>query len=393
MVTREIAKGVYGIMMNDWDRRLFDELIPLPEGTSYNAYLIKDEKNILIDTSDPSKSGKFMRVLRDLSEGRIDYIVSNHSEQDHSGCIPDVLKAFPDSKVIASDKGVSLLSKLLSIPEERCKTVGNGEELSIGTRKLRFLHAPWVHWPETMITYDIDDRILFPCDLFGAHLATSTFYASCGENLHSSAKRYYAEIMMPFRNNIRKHLELIEKLDIGIIAPSHGPVYNNPDFIISAYRNWVSDSVKNEVVIPYISMHGSVARMVDCFSEALVKKGIEAKPFNLTVTDVGELAMSFVDAATVVLGAPTVLAGPHPAVFYATYLFKVFRPKTRFISVIGSYGWGGNMLKSITDMLPAGNAEVLTPVIVKGLPGNADFELLESLAETIAQKHKQLDLF
>ncbi len=392
MVIREITKNVHGIIMNDWDRRLFDELIPLPDGTTYNAYLIKDEKNVLVDTSDPSKSEKFIRVLKDLSGGRIDYIVSNHSEQDHSGCIPRVLEEFSGSRVIASDKGVSLLTKLLHIPEERCMKVADGEELSTGSRRLRFMYAPWVHWPETMITCDIDDRILFPCDLFGSHLATSSFYASCNERLYSSAKRYYAEIMMPFRNNIRKHLRLVENLDIGIIAPSHGPVYNNPDFIVSAYRDWVSDSVKNEVVIPYVSMHGSVARMVDFFVDSLIRKGIEAKPFNLTATDVGELAMSLVDAATVVLGTPTVLTGPHPSAVYATYLFKVLRPKTRFISVIGSFGWGGNMLKSITDMLPSGNLEILSPVIVNGYPGNPDFESLENLAKTILEKHKELNL-
>jgi flavorubredoxin len=392
MIVREIKKNVHGIIMNDWDRRLFDELIPLPDGTTYNAYLIKDEKNVLIDTSDPGKTGKFINVLKELSGGRIDYVVSNHSEQDHSGSIPAVLEEFPGAKVLTNGKGAALLNKLLGVSPDRITEVENGGDLSIGGKTLKFFNAPWVHWPETMVTYDVEDRILFPCDLFGSHLATSSFYSSCNEKIYECAKRYYAEIMMPFRNNIKKHLGMLGGMKIEIIAPSHGPVYNNPDFIISAYKDWVSDGVKNEVVIPYVSMHGSVAKMVDFLVDSLIKKDITVKPFNLTVADVGELAVSLVDAATMVLGTPTVLTGPHPSAVYAAYLFKVLRPKTRFVSVIGSFGWGGNMLKSITDMLPAGGIEILDPVIINGCPGEKDVQLIENLAGTIEGKHKQIDV-
>ena len=299
MIIQEIRKNVLGIIMNDWDRRLFDELIPLSDGTTYNAYLIKDEKNVLIDTSDPRKTDKFLRTLKSLGIEKIDYVVSNHSEQDHSGSIPLVLEQYPGSMVITSEKGADFLKKLLLVPGERCIKVRDQEVISIGSRTLKFLHTPWVHWPETIVTYSTDDRILFPCDLFGSHLATGVFYSSSNEKVHEAAKRYYAEIMMPFRTNIRKHLQVLDRLDIDIIAPSHGPVHDNPGFITDAYRDWVSDDVKNEVVIPYVSMHGSVLRMIDFFADALIEKGINVKPYNLTVTDIGELAISLVDAATV----------------------------------------------------------------------------------------------
>ena len=196
---------------------------------------------------------------------------------------------------------------------------------------------------------------------------------------------------MPFRNNISGHLKFIEGLPLDIISPSHGPVYDKPGFILDAYRDWTSDEVKNEVVLPYVSMHGSVGKMVDFFTDELIKNGVAVKPFNLTGLDIGELAMALVDAATVVLGSPTVLAGPHPSALYAAYLFKVLRPKTRFASVIGSFGWGGNMLKLITDMLPAKNVELLEPVLIKGYPEDSDFTLLKNLAGKIIEKHKQIN--
>jgi flavorubredoxin len=393
MIIHEIKNRIYGIIMNDWNRRLFDELIPLPDGTTYNAYFIKDEKNVLIDTSDPSKSDKFISALNSMGVEKIDYLISNHSEQDHSGTIPLVLEKYPGCKIISSEKGIASLKKLLLIPEDRCIKADNEEVISIGGRKLKFFHMPWIHWPETIVTYGVEDKILFPCDLFGSHLATSGFYSSCSEKNHESAKRYYAEIMMPFRTNIKKHLEVLDGLDIDIIAPSHGPVYNKPDFITDAYKDWTSDNVKNEVVLPYVSMHGSVAKMVDYFVDSLIKKGITVKPYNLTGADTGVLAISLVDAATMVLGTPTVLSGPHPAAVYAAYLFKILRPKTRFVSIIGSFGWGGSMVKSITEMMPSRNIEILDPVVVNGYPLESDFKLLENLSKKIAEKHGQLGLF
>ncbi|MDD3725660.1 MAG: FprA family A-type flavoprotein [Candidatus Ratteibacteria bacterium] len=388
-MVREIKKDVYGIIINDWDRRLFDELIPLPDGTTYNAYLIKDRKNVLIDTSDPRKTDKFISILKKISEGRIDYVVSNHSEQDHAGGIPAVLNAFPEAKVITGEKGAILLNKLLLIPDESIIKVKNEEEINIGSRTLKFFYTPWVHWPETIITYSGQDRVLFTCDLFGSHLSTSSFYSTDNRKVYDAAKRYYAEIMMPFRSHIKKHLDLLAGLEFDIVAPSHGPIHNSPDFIINAYKDWVSDSVKNEVVIPYVSMHGSVEKMVDYFIDELTKRDITVKPFNLTVTDIGELAGALVDAATVVLGTPAVLGGPHPSAVYATYLFKVLRPKTRNISVIGSFGWGSNMLKVITEMLPK-DIEIIEPVIVNGYPQKDDFIALTKLADDIVNKHKEL---
>jgi flavorubredoxin len=390
MTIREIKKDIFTVGSIDWDRRLFDEIIPLPDGTSYNSYLIKgSEKTVLIDTVDPTKEQEHIENLKRLGIKHIDYVISHHAEQDHSGAIPKVLEHYPMAKVVTNSKCKDMLIDLLLIPPKKFITINDGETLSLGNRTLEFIFAPWVHWPETFLTYLKEDKILFSCDFFGSHLATSDLYATDEPMIYKSAKRYYAEIMMPFRNNIKKHLEKLSKYKIEMIAPSHGPIYNRPEFIIEAYKDWVSDDVKNEVVIPYVSMHGSTRKMIDYFVDALMQRNLTVKPFNLTRTDIGELAMSLVDTATIVIGTPTVLVGPHPAAVYAAYLANALRPKVRFASVIGSYGWGGKMPEHISGMITNLKVELIQPVVIKGHPKAEDFKQLDRLADDILNKHKE----
>jgi flavorubredoxin len=198
--------------------------------------------------------------------------------------------------------------------------------------------------------------------------------------------------MMPFRTSIKNHLQTLANYDIKMVCPSHGPVYQNPKFIVEAYKDWISDKVTNEVVIPYISMHGSTQKMVDHLVDALIMNGIEAKPFNISKTDTGELAMSLVDAATVVIGAPAVLGQAHPLAVYAAYLANALRPKTKFASLIGSYGWGSKMVETLTGLLPNLKVEIINPVIIKGYPKEADLNSLSSLAQKIADKHSSIGI-
>lgn len=389
-IPRQIKSNIYSVGAIDWDRRLFDELIPLPDGTSYNSYLIKGtEKIALIDTVDPTKQHELIENLKELKIDKIDYIVTNHAEQDHSGALPKILSIYKNARVVTNKKCKDMLINLLLIPENKFITVNDRETISLGDKTLEFIYAPWVHWPETMLTYLKEDKILFSCDLFGSHFATSDLFVTDEARLYEAAKRYYAEIMMPFRKTIKKNLEKIKDLDIEIIATSHGPIYDKPEFIINAYKEWISDDVKNEVIIPYVSMHGSTKKMVDYLVNALMKRDINVKPFNLTVTDIGELAISLVDAATIVIASPTVLVGPHPSVVYATYLANALRPKTKFVSIIGSYGWGGKMVKQLSDMISNLKVEIIEPVVIKGFPKEDDFKELDRLVDDILRKHKE----
>lgn len=389
MKPRKIKDKIYWMGYVDWDARLFDSLIPLPDGTSYNAFLIEgSKKTVLIDTVESQFAGDLMAQLDNVP--KIDYVVSLHAEQDHSGSIPHVLSRYPDAKLITSPKAKGMLMDLLRIPEETFITVSDGENLSLGDKTLEFIHTPWVHWPETMVAYLKEDKILFSCDFFGSHIASTELYVNDEARVYEAAKRYYAEIMMPFRNAIKKNMKKIASYDIDIIAPSHGQIYSRPSFIIDAHKEWIEGPPKNLVVLPYISMHNSTKKMVDYFVASLVENGVNVEQFNLTVTDIGKLAIALVDAGTIVIGTPTILAGPHPDVVYGAYLANALRPKANFLSIIGSYGWGGKTVEILAGMIPNLKVEVIEPVLAKGLPSEANFKALENLAETIATKHKEL---
>ena len=393
MEARKIKEGIYWVGAVDWDRRMFDDLIPLPDGTSYNAFLIQgSEKTVLIDTVDTTMSHVMLERLNQLGTEHIDYIITNHAEQDHSGTLPQIMERYPETQVVCTSKCKEMLVDLLLVPQDRFLTVEDGATLSLGDRTLEFIHAPWVHWPETMLTYLREDEILFPCDFFGSHLATTDLYVTDEGRVYEAAKRYYAEIMMPFRKIIQKHLKKLQGYKISLIAPSHGPMYDRPEFILDSYQDWVFNNPKNIVVLPYISMHGTTREMVKYLVDALTEKGVTVEQFNLAVTDIGKLAMALVDAATIVIGSPTVLTGAHPNVVYATYLANALRPKVKFVSIIGSYGWGGKMVQQLADLIPNLKVEIFDPVVVKGYPGDEDFEALDKLAAIIAGKHKEHNL-
>ncbi len=388
MKSRKIKEGVYWMGAVDWDRRLFDSLIPLPDGTSYNAYLVRgNEKTALLDTVDPSMVDILMFQLEGIPN--IDYIIAHHAEQDHSGAIPHVLEKYKSAMVLTTPKGKGMLVDHLRIPEEKITTVEDGESLSLGDKTLEFIYTPWVHWPETMVTYLKEDNILFTCDFFGSHLATSDLYVTDEARVYEAAKRYYAEIMMPFRKIIQKNIEKIKTREIKLIAPSHGPIYDRPAFIIDAYQDWISENPKNVVILPYISMHGSTKKMVEYLVSALTEKGVTVYQFDLAVTDIGKLAITLVDAATIVIGTPTVHVGPHPSVFYAANLTNALRPKLKFASIIGSYGWSSKAIEEIAGLIPNLKVEILNPVLCKGFPGKDDFKALDNLAVAIAEKHKE----
>jgi len=387
---RKIKENIYWLGAVDWDRRLFDALVPLPDGTSYNAYLIEgSDKIALLDAVDPAMADLLLSQLRDTP--RIDFIVSHHTEQDHSGTIPLLLERFPEAKVLTTPKGKTLLMEHLHLADEVLVTVADGETLSLGDKTLRFVHTPWVHWPETMVTYLEEDRILFSCDFFGAHIAASDLYVTDQGRVYEAAKRYFGEIMLPFRAIIAKNLDKLANLTVDMIAPSHGQIYSQPAWILEAYRDWVLHPPHNLVVLPFVSMHGSTRKMVDHLTAALVARDVRVELFNLAVTDIGKLAMALVDAATIVVGTPTVLAGPHPLAAHAAFLANALRPKAQFLSIVGSYGWGGKTVETLAGMVPNLKIEVLEPVLCKGMPDQATLAALDQLADAIAQKHREND--
>jgi len=369
------------------------EVLEGGDGTSYNAYIIKgSEKTALLDTVSPASVSQLKDNIKKTGIEKIDYLISHHAEQDHSAAIPFILHDYPEAKIVTNQKCKDFLIDLLCLPENQFIVVEDGQQISLGDKTLEFIYTPWVHWPETLCTYLKEDKILFSCDFFGSHQAASDLFVKDPLDVYEPAKRYFAEIMMPFRAMINKNLERLSKYEIDIIAPSHGPLYPDPSYIIEKYTDWCSDNVKNEVVIAYVSMHGSTKKMVEHFVTALIEKNITVKQFDLAVTDLGKLAISLVDAATIVIATSTVLAGAHPLAANAAFIVNALRPKTKFLSIIGSYGWGGKTIDQLKDLLKNSKAQIVEPVLTKGYPKTDDFKLLDELADKIFENHKNLNI-
>ncbi len=387
MHIRQIREGIDVICNVDWGRRLFDSLIPLPDGTSYNAYIVYGSEGVaLIDSGDPCFREQFLKDIEPVKH--VDFIVSQHAEQDHSGLLPEMVERYPKAPVLCSDKARDMLITHLGIPAERIRVVADGEEVSLGDKTMKFFYTPWVHWPETMCTYVPELKTLFSCDFFGSHLATSDLFVTDAAQVYEAAKRYFSEIMMPFSKTIVRNLAKVAALDFDLIAPGHGPAFDNPAMIVDAYHEWTGPKMKNEVVLPYISMHGSTKLMVDYLIDALAMRGVKVLPFDLAVTDIGKLAMSLVDTATIIIGTPTVHVGVHPLVHYAAYLANLLKPKVKYAAVIGSYGWGSKAVDQIVATIPNLKVDVLGAVTCKGVPTAEVYSELDSLADAVAAAHK-----
>jgi flavorubredoxin len=388
----ELALGVYYVGVEDWDRRIFDALIPMPLGTSYNAYLVVGKtKTALIDTVQRNFSGDLLAKIRHIADpSKIDYVVMNHAEPDHAGSIPQMMAAAPNAKLVVSKLGADMANVFYDVPAERAHIVKEGDTLDLGGKTLRFIDAPWLHWPETMFTYLVEDKILFPCDFFGAHMAKSKLFDDeVSEVLLPDAKRYYAEIMMPFPVAIQRALDKVKTLDIKMIAPSHGPVYRNPKRILDAYEIWARGPLKPKVVLMYVTMWGSTEALEKTVAEAIVAEGVEVVPYNLLVADISHVMMDLVDASAVVIGTPTVLNGPHPVALTATVIAQVLKPRAKLAAVFGSYGWGRGGVKTIADSLKAAGFEIIETLEVRGPPKREDQEKATVLGKHVAQKIKE----
>jgi len=390
MIRRSVVKlseDVYWVGSRDWNRRVFDALIPLPKGTSYNAYLVTGGKeNVLIDTVGPGFEVELEEKVRSLIDPEtLLYIIMNHAEPDQAGAIPHMMGIAPKAKLITSRRGARMAQVFYRVPEDRMRVVSDQETLSVGGRTFRFIEAPMLHWPETMFTYLEEDKILFPCDFFGSHLAGGV-YDDEVEDLMVHAQRYWGEIMMPYRGIAVKALEKLQSLDIRMIAPSHGPIFRNPERILQAYRRWAGGETKCKAAVVYVSMWNSTEKMVQQMVETLASEGIEVALHNLAVADTGDLAKDLVDSRALVLGAPAVLGGAHPLAVYAAYLVKALRPPTKFVVILSSYGWGGGAVKQIQEVLGHLEVEVVGALEVNGPPTDDNMRQIMEIGRLLAKK-------
>jgi flavorubredoxin len=393
MPALSIGHNIFEVGAAHPDRELFDCLMPTPHGTTYNSYLVAgDSKNALIDAVDPAKTSVLLKNLEDAGITRIDYLVSLHTEQDHSGGIEAVLRRFPMAQIIAGSKNRELILTHLHIPDEKITVVKEGDRLDLGGRTLRFIMIPFAHWPDNTMVFLEEEQILFSSDLFGSHYSTPKAFSTSSTEQRFAAKTYYSEIMMPFRTQIAKYTAQTKALQPKLIAPAHGPVWYNPDMILSRYEKWTSDGVKKMVAIPYVSMHDSTRAMVEHLAAKLSEQGLSvvcrdlgSHPDSLCL-ETGHFITDLVDAAAFIMGTPTILVGPHPNVAYAAMLASAVRPKTKFWGLIGSFGWGSKAEEILTNLIGHIQAEKLESVFVKGFPLPEDLEKLDKLATGLAAR-------
>lgn len=393
MAVQTVCHNVLEVGASHPEREMFDAFMPIPMGTTYNSYLIIGEKaNCLIDPVDPEKLHVLLDNLDQAGVENLDYIVCLHTEQDHSGTLPDLLKLWPDVKVVASKKVQELLNTHVHVPPERITVVKDDDRLELGGKTLRFHSIPFAHWPDNTMAYLEEDGILFSSDLFGSHYAAQEIFSTDSNDQRMAARQYYAEIMMPFRKQVAKHVAWVRELNPRHIAPAHGPIWYDPAKILQMYESWTSDEVRKKVVIGYVSMHGSVAAMVEKYALRLAQHGISvvtrniaAHPDSLTV-EVGHIAADAVDAAGLVIASPTVVVGPHPSALYLAAVTNVLKPKTRYAQFLGSYGWASQAPQTIASALSNFKGELLEPVNIKGLPTDEEMEAVLAAADTMADR-------
>jgi flavorubredoxin len=383
----EIAERVHYVGVRDPDRRMFDALVPLPQGTTYNSYLVKGEKKTaLIDTVNPGFETEFKeRISMVSSVEEIDYVVMNHAEPDHASAISYVFGKNSKAKLLVNKRGADAAKLYFNIPEDRIRVVTDGEKVDLGGKTLRFIVAPMLHWPETMFTYLEEDGVLFSCDFFALHTAYG-FYDDQIPEMIQYAQRYFGEIMMPYKSMGKRALDKIRDLEINVIAPSHGPIHRNPDRIMDVHEKWTVGETKDKVIVVYATMWKSTEKMINQLAAVLKGRGIETPVYNLEQADIGEIAKDLVDARGIVLGTPTVVGRMHPLAVYGAHLVSILRPPAKYGVVLTSYGWGKGALAHASEMLGPAGLEIVGAMEVNGPPSPDDYAEIRAIAERLADK-------
>jgi len=296
-----------------------------------------------------------------------------------------------DAKLVTTKKGVEMAEAFHGVPPEMAIAVKDGDTLNLGGKTLRFIDAPWLHWPETMFTFCQEDGVLFPCDFFGSHMASDRLFDDeVGDILLPEAKRYYAEIMMPFPQFVVKALDKVKGMDIRMIAPSHGPIYRNPKKIIQAYERWARGPLEPKALVIYVSMWGNTEMLAKTIVDAISAEGVEAVPYNMLAADISHIARDLVDASAVVVGSPTLLGGVHPLVGTVVGLIRGLRPRVKLAAIFGSYGWVGGATDQIRNILHPAGFEIIDILKVNGRPKKEDLDKAENLGKLVAQRVKEI---
>lgn len=389
----EIKPGVYWVGVDDRETKLFESLWSLPHGVSYNSYLILGERKVLVDTVKAEYAEELIENINSVIDVKeLDYVIVNHLEPDHSGSLPEIVKNAPNVKIVGTNRAIDMVKSFFHLDQETI-SVRDGSSLDIGGKTLRFIEAPWLHWPETMFTYLVEDKILFPCDAFGSFgaLGNKIFDDEVDlELFFSESKRYFATIVSKYSKFVLRAIEKVKNLgiDIEIIAPSHGPVYRkNPIKIVELFERWSRDVPEKRVVIVYGSMYGNTKKIAEVLEENINSEGIDTAVHDISYGDISFILRDLLNAPAVIFGCPTYDGNIFPPLRHLVNLLEIKRLQRKIIGLFGTYAWGGNALSQLKKILVEMGHEVIEPIVsVKGAPTIDDLEKIKSLAKKIASR-------
>ena len=393
MPSAKVLENVFWVGAVDWNVRNFHGFTySTHRGTTYNAYLIVDEKTALIDSVyGPFASEMIERIKAVVDPSKIDYIVANHVETDHSGAISEILKLAPKAKLLGTARCKEGLQKHY-FGNWNFQVVKTGDEVKLGKRTLRFIEAPMLHWPDSMFTYVEKDALLLPNDAFGQHLATSKrFDDEVDEKmLMDEAAKYYANILWPFNQLILRKIDEIQKmgLKINMIAPSHGIVWRSkPGKIVEAYVRWSKGEAKRRILVVYDTMWNSTEKMAKAMIEGISSEGVETMLFRLPFSDRGDILKELLDAKGILIGSSTINNGVLPTVAPFLEELQGLRPKNKVAAAFGSYGWGGGAAKTIEEKLKNAGIEIVAPALtVKWVPDANEIQRCFEFGKEFAKK-------
>lgn len=392
-VSVKILEDLYYMGVNDRETNLFENMWPLPEGVAYNSYLITDEKTALLDTVKIIKVDGFVENLKANLGGRnLDYLVVHHMEPDHSGCMKTIMELYPDVTIVTNKKARAMIDDYLNIEIKNYIEVKNGDSLDLGRRKLNFVTTPMVHWPESMVSYESTDKILFSQDIFGGYGALNGTIFDDEMNFDffkDETRRYYSNIVGKYSKQAARALEKVKELDIDIICPVHGIVWrSNPELIVDEYIKLANQVNEEGVVIAYGSMYGNTEKMADQLARFIAEEGIKnVKVFDVSKTHVSYILSEIWKYKGVVLGSCTYNNSVYPNMNQLLYTLKMNKLANHALGIFGSYGWSGGAVKELTEFASEGGNFEVAPTIVetKGTMKEDDIESLRALAKEIAQ--------
>jgi anaerobic nitric oxide reductase flavorubredoxin len=397
MLAREIKPGIFWVGVNDRTTDLFEGLWPITqEGVTYNSYLVKGEKTALIDLTKSIKADEYLSMIEERTEvSKIDYIIINHMEPDHTGLLRTFRRLAPQAEILGSAKTKEMLRGFFGI-EAGVRSVADGETLSLGGRSLRFFSTPFVHWPETIMTYEETQKVLFSCDAFGGYgaLRGTIFDDECTQHdfYEKEALRYYANIVANYSSRVQDAIGKLGALPVDIIAPSHGLVWRrNPQKIIDLYRRWAecaSGKTEPGVTLIYGSMYGNTERMMNAVAAGIAQAGTPVEVFDAARTHVSYILPSLWTKAGVMIGAPTYEVKLFPPMAEVLNMAVNKRILGRKAAYFGSYGWSGGALREVKRIIEPAKWELGETLEFIGSPKPEDLVKGQELGRRFAERIK-----